>query len=941
MPEETPDTSRPRPAMPEDSLKSWNAEASELLSSPGGGPPETSPAPDAAAESLFAVPVDPPGGRVPDALTMRRMLGKGGFGEVWEAVQERLGRTVAVKIVRLDLAGRRTPADPRHQFMDKNLRQEALLAASLDHPNIVPVYDLQDDARGFPALAMKLVRGRAWDTVIREDFAAMTPADFLAKHVMVLIGVAQAVAFAHSRGVVHRDLKPAQVMVGDFGEVLLMDWGLGVVYDPGALRQSVQASRREVMATLHSASSPAGTASYMAPEQTEKTAARIGPWTDVYLLGGTLYQLLTGARPHGSGTVAEVYARARAGIVTPPREARPDRDMPQELVDLCERALSPDPAARHRDAGEFLDELLEYHSGAGRRAQSAELSDEAEALLAGAGGDYGVLARCDTLLGRAHELWPEDERAAELTQRTCLEFARSALERGDLQLARLEAMRLTDDASRGAVLADVDAAALALARRERERRVARIVAGLAMLLILVVTAFYTRRLAESHSATARAQAEAEQLIAGLQEDLYPELESLGRVGTLERFGEQVDAHYTRLDEAARTPESLLRHQASLLALGTAKGRLGDTTAALELAERAEGIAAELLALDPDKPDHTAAMAFARCAVAEQLYVRGQDRRRAGAVARAAAEDMARLEGPGRLASARRAAGVAAAAEDLAIMLLILDGDTESSASLLERAGVLRGNALARDPDNAALRDGRAIHLLRVGQYNVGSGNVGPGLEALLASLELREALVAASPDEERGQREKARLLLWIGRAKERTGETTGALAHHTEALRIHERLAERDPRDLTIRWNQAVSLAKVGEILLDLGDTEGAEAKVSATLGVLDDIPPALAGANHDHQLALGAALLTRGRIRERRGDAAAARADWEAAATAFRRIEASAPYEFFTLRQLAETLLRLDRVAEADEVVAKLRRINYSGSRLDRMLVEKGLRPL
>lgn len=885
--------------------------------------------------------MDPDAGQFPDALTMRRILGKGGFGEVWEAVQERLGRTVAVKIVRLDLAGRKAQSDARHQFMDKNLRQEALLAASLDHPNIVPVYDLQDDARGFPALAMKLVRGRAWDSVIREDFAAMAAADFLAKHVMVLIGVAQAVAFAHSRGVVHRDLKPAQVMVGDFGEVLLMDWGLGVVYDPDSLRDSVQASRREVMATLHSASSPAGTASYMAPEQTEKTAARIGPWTDVYLLGGTLYQLLTGARPHGSGSVAEVYARACIGVVRPPREACPDRDMPQELVDLCERALSPEPAARHQNAGEFLDELLEYHSGAGRRAQSAELSDEAETLLITAHGDYGVLARCDTLLARAHELWPEDPRAVRLAQRTFLEFARSALEQGDLQLARLEAMRLADDAVRSGVLADVDAAERAVARRERERRLGRLVAVVAMLVIVVGTAFYARRLAESHSATARAQAEAEQLIVGLQEDLYPELESLGRVGLLERLGEQVDAHYTRLDEAARTPESRLRHQASLLALGAAKARLGDTTAALELAERAEGIAAELRALDPGKPDHTAAMAFARCAVAEQLYVRGQDRQRAGAVARAAAEDMARLDGSARLASARRVAGVAGAAEDLAIMLLILDGDTESSASLLERAGVLRENALARDPESAALRDGKAIHLLRAGQYKVGSGSVGPGLESLLASLELREALVAASPDEERGRREKARLLLWIGRAKERTGETTGALAFHTEALRIHEDLAERDPRDLTIRWNHAVSLAKVGEILFDLGDTDGAEAKVSATLGVLDDIPPALAGGNHDHQLALGAALLTRGRIRERRGDPAGARTDWEAAATAFRRIEDSAPYEFFTLRQLTETLLRLGRVAEADEVAAKLRRINYRGSRLDRMLVEKGLRPL
>src|SRR5690606_27095573 len=153
--------------------------------------------------------------------------------------------------------------------------------------------------------------------------------------------VAQAVAFAHSRGIVHRDLKPGQVMIGSFGETLLMDWGLAVFVgagesadpaDPAAMPQLFPADPP----TRGSASHPAGTPALMAPEQTRHDASGIGPWTDIYLLGGSLYWLLTGAYPHKAKAAVEAMRLAMIGDIVPPSQRAPEgRSVPADLEAIC------------------------------------------------------------------------------------------------------------------------------------------------------------------------------------------------------------------------------------------------------------------------------------------------------------------------------------------------------------------------------------------------------------------------------------------------------------------------------------------------------------------------------------------------------------------------------------------------------------------------------
>ena len=283
----------PLEGWPDDPAVTYNPERTQTVPFPrdaSGGDGEEPVAAGLASWALVMPDTQPPATMERPAYQLGRIVGAGGFGEVWQAVQVSLDRVVALKRPRRSstLPDRVTAATARlgaHLF-----RQEALVTAQLDHPSIVPVHDLGVDGEGEPVLAMKFVEGRLWTDVIEEQLQTLPVPEFLARNLPILVSVAQAVAYAHARDIVHRDIKPANVMVGEFGEVFLTDWGLAVRLAPASAGPEGEAPVPVAC--------PAGTAAYMAPEQTEPTADRIGPWTDLYLLGGTLYTLLTGKTPH-------------------------------------------------------------------------------------------------------------------------------------------------------------------------------------------------------------------------------------------------------------------------------------------------------------------------------------------------------------------------------------------------------------------------------------------------------------------------------------------------------------------------------------------------------------------------------------------------------------------------------------------------------------------
>ena len=273
-----------------------------------------------------------------------RQLGLGAMGEVWQAFDRHLSRMVALKEPRVG-CGDSTSALRR--FAD-----EARVTAELDYPGIVSVHELHAANSARPCYVMRLVTGRTFAERIR-DFhqppLERTPADTrLLRHELLraLVNVANAVAFAHSRGVAHCDLKPGNVIVGDFGEAVILDWGM---------------ARRLGHPDAGARGAVAGTPDYMAPEQTDGFADER---SDVFGLGAVLYELLTARSPQGwqeGARPSDWVEKVRAERFERPRQIDPDASRALEAI--CLRALQRDPTQRYPSAAQFALELKRYIAG--------------------------------------------------------------------------------------------------------------------------------------------------------------------------------------------------------------------------------------------------------------------------------------------------------------------------------------------------------------------------------------------------------------------------------------------------------------------------------------------------------------------------------------------------------------------------------------------------
>lgn len=265
-------------------------------------------------------------------------LGKGGQGVVWRARDGLLRREVALKLLRPDAA-----ADPA--VLGAFLR-EARLTAMLEHPGIVPLYDLGTGVDGAPALVLRRIEGRTLaqllgDTRTLEERLRLVP---------VMLRACQAVAFAHHRGVVHRDLKPQNVMVGEFGQTYVVDWGLANVHGGPLAAQLTDAIETPGVV---------GTPAYMSPEQALGLAADAR--SDVWGLGACLYQLLTGAPPLAGNTIESVLGRAAEANVVPAPVREPG--VPRDLAAICHKALAAERAERYPSAVALADDLEAWLTG--------------------------------------------------------------------------------------------------------------------------------------------------------------------------------------------------------------------------------------------------------------------------------------------------------------------------------------------------------------------------------------------------------------------------------------------------------------------------------------------------------------------------------------------------------------------------------------------------
>ena len=327
-----------------------------------------------------------------------QLLGKGGQGEVWLAHDKRIGRDVALK--------RLKHGAPSEDDTSRFLR-EARVQARLDHPAIVPVYDLGRDELGRPFFTMKRLAGHALDKTLSTTPHARQ------KLLRAFVDVCRAVDFAHSRGVVHRDLKPANIILGEFGEVYVIDWGVARVI--GDVAEVVTAD----IDTLEG-SAPAGkalgTPGYMAPEQ--MSDPEVGRAADIYSLGSILFEILANEPLHPRGKPA-IDSTLTGAVVMSAALRRPDRGVPPELDALCVAMLAMNPKTRPtaRRCAERVEEFLDGDRDVERRRTMAtELVWAARADL---DGDH----RADAMraASRALALDPNVSGAAEIVMRVMLE----------------------------------------------------------------------------------------------------------------------------------------------------------------------------------------------------------------------------------------------------------------------------------------------------------------------------------------------------------------------------------------------------------------------------------------------------------------------------------------------------------------------------------------
>ncbi|MDZ8119394.1 protein kinase domain-containing protein [Pontiella agarivorans] len=318
-----------------------------------------------------------------DRYTANRKLNEGGMKSIWEVNDHRTARKVAMALIQ---DSKIASEDDIDSFL-----YEARLTANLQHPNIIPIYDIALDENGNPYFTMKALQGETLGDILhqlRSDDAEYVKRYTRTRLLGIFLKVCNAIDYAHTKGVIHLDLKPSNINVGDFGDVHVLDWGLSTLithlneYDGETVSwqsmDDVELENGQTLTRYLKGSAKqrerknvvGGTPGYMSPEQAQGVPSDIDFQTDVYMLGSLLYEILTYHCPFKGDTVKEVLQKTVRADFPMPGTRAPERKIPAALSAIVMKAMALDPADRYPNVATLISDIHKYQEGFATTAEN-------------------------------------------------------------------------------------------------------------------------------------------------------------------------------------------------------------------------------------------------------------------------------------------------------------------------------------------------------------------------------------------------------------------------------------------------------------------------------------------------------------------------------------------------------------------------------------------